>query len=387
VTSDHYKRFDVVRGLAAIAVLWFHVIDIYMTRLTGYDRRLVLLSEILARHAVLVFFLLSGYLITVSILANIRKNGRFDAVHYLTSRIARIYPPLCGAMLIILVAWALIHAFGLPGAAHYGLPTDKFVAVDSFSVSASDFIRALLMQDGLLVTDNPLWSLYAEFHIYLLAMLGAMAYCARGGLRYLWLCVGMLLFAIWSYLWIWFVFYALVWALGAVLALAHGATDRIRLVTRWSAGAAVACAIVLAVWFAVAHNYDAFVVNRSPLLPGFVVQGFCSVCYAYLLFSSRVLNRAMPEALAATGNFSYSLYVIHYPLLLLGLSLTQNWMGHSVGRTLVVAIASIPAMLYLSKWFARYFEDQQRFSGVIRSVLLGLCTALIRRSVGGAARS
>jgi len=120
-------------------------------------------------------------------------------------------------------------------------------------------------------------------------------------------------------------------------------------------------------------------VNRAPIWRGFVVQGLCSVCYAHLLFSSKVLNRAMPEALATTGSFSYSLYLIHYPLLLMGLSFTQNWMADSVGRTLVVAIAAIPAMLFVSMWFARYFEDQKRFSGVIRSALLGLRTALTRR--------
>jgi len=385
VISDHYRRFDVVRGLAAIVVLLAHVIEIYVTRLTGHDRRFILLSEVLARHAVLVFFLLSGYLITVSILLNVGRNGRFDEVHYLTSRITRIYPPLCGAILLTLGAWALIHALGLPGAAHYGLPTDKFIAADSFSVSARECIRALLMQDGLLITNSSLWSLYPEFHIYLLAMLGAMASCARGALRYIWLGIGVLLFAIWSYLWISFVFYALIWALGAVVALANSRTDQIRAATRLSAAAAVVSAIVLAVWVVVAHNYDAFVVNRAPIWHGFVVQGLCSVCYAHLLFSSRLLDRAMPEALAASGNFSYSLYVIHYPLLLLGLSFTQDWMGDSLGRTLIVAIAAIPVMLYLSMWFARYFEDQKRFSAVIRTLLLGLRTALIRVGTGGAA--
>jgi len=379
VISGHYKRFDVARGLAAIVVLLAHVIEIYVTRLTGHDRPFILLSEVLARHAVLVFFLLSGYLITVSILSNIRKNGRFDEVNYLISRITRIYPPLFGAILITLVAWALIHALGLPGAAHYGLPSDRFIAVDSFTVSAWDCIRALLMQDGLLVTNSSLWSLYPEFHIYLLAMLGAMAYCTHGAARYIWLCIGVLLFATWCYLWASFLFYALVWALGAVVALANSRTDQIRAATRLSAAAAVVSALVLTVWVVVAQNYDAFVVNRAPIWRGFVVQGLCSVCYAHLLFSSKVLNRAMPEALATTGSFSYSLYLIHYPLLLMGLSFTQNWMADSVGRTLVVAIAAIPAMLFVSMWFARYFEDQKRFSGVIRSALLGLRTALTRR--------
>jgi peptidoglycan/LPS O-acetylase OafA/YrhL len=386
VISGHYKRFDVVRGLAAIAVLVTHVVVIYVARITGSDRPLFYWAEILARHAVLVFFLLSGYLITVSILLNIKKNGKFDGVHYLTSRIARIYPPLCGAMLIILVAWAVIHAFGLPGAAQYGLPTDKYIETDAFSVTVVDFIRALLMQDGLLTTDSPLWSLYAEFHIYLIAMLGAMTYFARGNLRYVWLCLGTLLFVIWSYLWVWFIFYALIWALGALVAIANSRVERIRAATRVSAWAAIVSVIAIAGWFAVAPDHDAFVVNRPPLLPGFVVQALCSVCYAYLLFSSNALNRVMPQALATTGDFSYSLYVIHYPLLLLGLSLTQNWMGASMVRTLIVSIVAISAILLLARWFARYFEDQKRFSGAIRVPLLGLRAAFSKASVSAVER-
>jgi peptidoglycan/LPS O-acetylase OafA/YrhL len=386
VISGHYKKFDVIRGLAAIAVLVTHVVVIYVARITGSDRPLFYGAEILARHAVLVFFLLSGYLITVSILLNIKKNGRFDGVHYLTSRIARIYPPLCGAMLIILVAWAVIHVSGLPGAAQYGLPTDKYIETDSFSVTVVDFIRALLMQDGLLTTDSPLWSLYAEFHIYLIAMLGAMAHCARGTWRYVWLCLGAVLFAIWSYLWVWFIFYALIWALGALAAIANNRVERVRVATRLSAGAAIVSVIALAGWLAVAQDHDAFVVNRPPLLPGFVVQALCSVCYAYLLFSSNALNRVMPQALATTGDFSYSLYVIHYPLLLLGLSLTQNWMGASMGRTLIVSVAAIPVILLLASWFARYFEDQKRFSGAIRTLLLGLRAAFSKGSVNAVER-
>jgi len=380
VISGHYKRFDVARGLAAIVVLVTHVVVIYVARVTGSERPLFYGAEIFARHAVLVFFLLSGYLITVSILLNIKRNGRFDGVHYLTSRIARIYPPLCGAMLIIMAAWVVIHAFGLPGAVQYGLPTDKYIEADSFSVSGVDFLRALLMQDGLLTADSPLWSLYAEFHIYLLAMLGAMSYCARGSVRYVWFGLGLVLFAIWSYLWVWFIFYALIWALGALVAIANSRQERVRANTRVSASAAIASTIAIAIWFAVAQDHDAFVVNRPPLLPGFVVQALCSVCYAYLLFNSNLLNRVLPQALATTGDFSYSLYVIHYPLLLLGLSLTQNWMGDSMGRTLAVSIVVIPVILFFSKWFARYFEDQKRFSGAIRSLLVGLRSGLSKGS-------
>jgi len=238
------------------------------------------------------------------------------------------------------------------------------------------------MQDGLMGPDPSLWSLYVEFHLYLIAMLLAMAWTARAGRRYLYLAGAMLLFALWSYLWIWFIVYAVVWALGAIMAVANNEPARASRAAGISAGAAIAAAVVLVIWLAVAHSLDAFVVNRTPLLPGFIVQLLCCVCYLYLLFGTRKRNWRVPNSLVATGNFSYSLYVIHYPLLLLGLSFAQDWMGDSPGRSAVVAVLSIPAVLLIAMPFARYFEVQKRFSGPIHRTLLSL-----RGQLGGAPSS
>jgi peptidoglycan/LPS O-acetylase OafA/YrhL len=371
------RRFDLVRGLAAIAVLVSHVVDVYISRLTGQDQRLVHAVDLLARHAVLVFFLLSGYLITLSILANIESHRRFDALAYLSSRITRIYPPLCGALAIVIIAWALIHGFGLPGAVRYGLPGDRYAPADAFSLSAPEILSVLAMQGGLPVTDGPLWSLYAEFHIYILAMLGALAWSARtAARRYLWLALAVLLGLLWVWRWTWFSFFALVWLLGAAAALADPRQERVRAARRLRGLAAAAAAGALVLWLVTAHNTDAWVVDRYPLWQGFVVQALCSVCYAYLLFRTTSLSRIVPAALVGSGNYSYSLYLIHCPLLLLGLSLSQNWVGHSLARALLVASAAFLATLCAAAVFARYFEEQRRFRGPIERALRGLRAAL-----------
>ena len=374
--KDHYRRFDLLRGGAAIVVLLTHVVLIFLARLSGHDTPLVHLSEILARHAVLVFFLLSGYLITDSMLANIRRNGAFSPLQYLTSRITRIYPALCGAMLITLIAWVVIHGLGLPGTVLYGLSTDRYAEAPAFVISGTDFIRALLMQGEFAVADAPLWSLYAEFHIYLIAMFVALAWRARGGVRLAWMGVAGSLLGLWAYAWAPLIFYALVWTLGAAVALADRGTREVSR-ARGLRTAALAAAIALVVWFILAPNYDSFVVDRTPMWLGFAVQGLCSVCYAWLVFRARSLSRAVPQWLISTGGFSYSLYVIHYPLLLLGLSLTQNWMGASALRAWLVAAASIPVTLWLAMRFARYFEDQRRFSGTVRAALTAVRSELL----------
>lgn len=70
-----------------------------------------------------------------------------------------------------------------------------------------------------------------------------------------------------------------------------------------------------------------------------------------------------------TGDFSYSLYVIHFPLLLLALSATQDFMGSSVWRSCIVATSATIAVIAVSSAFAVFFEDQRRFKPHIYHVL------------------
>lgn len=327
----HQKKFDSFRGVAAIVVLLGHIVQSLMERLTGPDATIVLTAGIAARHAVLVFFLLSGYLITASIRANIRKNGRFVAIDYLTARITRIYPPLVGAILLSLLVLGAIHGFDLT--AHYGLPTDLYVAREAFTISPKDVALALVMQNGMLVADGPLWSLYMEFHLYVLAMLMVM-----GGW---WRLVAAVLFAFWTGINHDFAFFALVWAAGAAIAMGLR-------VPGWIALLAVGTSIA-----------------APPM--GYLAQTLACVGYAWLMFSTR--EWAVPKWITATSDYSYSLYVIHFPLLMLALSCTQEWMGSSWQRTVLVAGLCVPIALLTAHYFARVFENQKRFRPWIHRAL------------------
>jgi peptidoglycan/LPS O-acetylase OafA/YrhL len=75
---EYHPKFELLRGIAAIIVLIVHAIQLYWFRLIGSSNEIALISGLFGRHAVLLFFLLSGYLITLSILTNIIRNQRFD---------------------------------------------------------------------------------------------------------------------------------------------------------------------------------------------------------------------------------------------------------------------------------------------------------------------
>lgn len=353
--TDHL-RFDVLRGLMAILVMVTHAGLVLVWRLTGEFIPLAIAGKVAGRQAVIVFFLLSGFLITRSVRQNIARHGHFMAMDYVTSRLARIYPPLIGAVLLCGLIWALIHGFGLPGAVHYGLPGDLYTARDNYSITLDDLLSTLAMQAGLLGADGSLWTLYLEVHLYT-AVLAFVAWRATSAVpRILCLVVGLaglyaLRFAI---------PFAFVWLIGALFEI-WPQTRRTGLIL-----AAIAAVPTLAILIWEPNLLGTMMDTargRWAMLPPAMMIGA-------LLFAAPPRWR-YPRALVRTGDYSYSLYVIHWPLLLLILSLTQQWTQHSLWRAALTAIAAILMILPLSMLFASVAEQPKRFARILRGTLSG----------------
>jgi peptidoglycan/LPS O-acetylase OafA/YrhL len=351
LTSQHvFVRLNVARGMAALAVFASHIGSILFLRLIGNDHPAAVALSIVSRHAVLVFFLLSGNLITRSINLNIRRNGQFEFADYLSARIARIYPPFLGSVAICVMVWLLIRILHLPGAYPYGLPGDLFRIRDVFQFRPAEMIQAVVMRGGLLTVNGPLWSLFIECQIYVAVM--AVAALSR---RDLLSRVASILLAlvVFGYLRDQ-MFFVAVWCVGALTAL-------------WIPGRRLtwtACLLSLAALGWIVLDRPELLGSRAETLPGQLVQLACCIVYAAMLFFLLPPLR-YPRFLVATGNFSYSLYIIHFPLLMLALSLGQNWIGHSMARTWIVAGVATIAILSVTVPFAKVTEQQARFKRLL----------------------
>src|SRR4051794_31737766 len=90
---------DALRGFAAITVVWFHLSPL----LLGDRRHLAIMRQIdLGRYGVLLFFLVSGYVIPMSL----ERHGSLR--RFWIGRLCRIYPAYLASV-------ALVGALALPG--------------------------------------------------------------------------------------------------------------------------------------------------------------------------------------------------------------------------------------------------------------------------------
>ncbi len=172
-------------------------------------------SGSLARGAVLAFFVLSGLLITRSIAANIRRNGFFEPNDYLVSRIARIYPPFLIALVITVGVVAIVQSFNLPGA---NSPLGQ-LRPHGLTYEYSELWKSALLYNGMIAANGPLWSLYIEVNLYLVAM--GVALTARGR-SLIFRALGIAVFVAALYLGrdhLGYWFFGLIWVFGAVLNL------------------------------------------------------------------------------------------------------------------------------------------------------------------------
>jgi peptidoglycan/LPS O-acetylase OafA/YrhL len=269
-------------------------------------------------EAVVVFFVLSGFLIAGPNLDRARI-GRFSPLSYAIDRFTRIYVTAFPALLLTLVADAIGRYF-FPGGGYYD-GTNQLIAEritggiqdDSFRNFLSDVLMLQPVHAPVLGTNLPLWSLSYEVWFYV--WFGLVAFGFQRGRRVLPLfiaaaTIGLILFH-WSAL-----IGLSIWLFGA--AAYQWA--------RWPQSVALAL-------FGFGLSLGLSLSSRAgiPHAPFKLSDLAVGLSFAWLLAlmkrrSYRAWNRS-ERFHQSLSNFSYSLYVIHYPLLIMFVSLYAT-LGH-----------------------------------------------------------
>ncbi len=339
-----------------------------------------------------VFFVISGYLITGQLLAEIDRTGRISLRGFYARRAKRILPAAAVVLAVTAAATRLI------------LPRGRWEEVGGDILAAAAYVvnwrfaeRSVdyLAEDGPLSPVQHFWSLAVEEQFYLvwplliLAVILLARLARRADVRpVLWL--GLAVVAVPSFAWsviqsqvspdrAFFVSTTRMWelAIGAGVALLGTSVDRLprrlAVLGGWLGLAAIAA--------------SALFVTAGTAWPGYAAA-VPTLGAAAVIAAGTAAGPRGPVALLGTrpfrwvGDLSYSLYLWHWPMLVLA---TAYWGGLSIARGLAVAAVSvIPAWITF-----RLVENPLRYSpAVSRSprlalsiggnfTLVGMCAGLV----------
>jgi peptidoglycan/LPS O-acetylase OafA/YrhL len=178
--SSPFVHLDVARGLAALAVVFGHLrsfvfISYGELKSPGIVDTVVWTATGVAHQAVTVFFVLSGFFISRSILLDDAKGG-FSWPIYLIKRLSRLWTVLVPCLIATLLCDRI--GIALAGSQFYdgqlfGLySSGPTVATGGASLDPLTFLgNVLFLQDILVPTfgsNGPLWSLSYEFWYYMM---------------------------------------------------------------------------------------------------------------------------------------------------------------------------------------------------------------------------
>jgi peptidoglycan/LPS O-acetylase OafA/YrhL len=414
------RLFDSLRGASALVVVLAHAafywLDAFCPLLAPYLLRL-------ASLAVMAFFVVSGFMITSSILRRLNQASfqHFDVLSFAIDRLRRLLPPLAAALLIMLVCYSLLIRFNQGYADYWSVRQ---------ALGALLFIQDMRIGIPVALVNGPLWSLSHEFWFYVVAALLA-------SMLFRPLLAGMLLaslFLAWAVLGSISIRWLLgltVWTSGAMLALLYhrgslpAAAERMvrRPVIHYAIPALLVGSLVL--WTVVSDaGIGRYIFGWLLALSLFIVPRYAQLDTAAKHFTNQPGNNQQPAnqrsncqqlaiqpgnsrqpailpgtslqpaiqsgikpehsglpdtatepasrhrignfstRMASVAPFSYTLYVVHFPLILLWNELTARWQ-HSFPGVLLICITGLAGIIWLAKKLAGYVEDKQRFSGSV----------------------
>jgi peptidoglycan/LPS O-acetylase OafA/YrhL len=327
--------------------------------------RAIAILTVLAYHAGLplhggfvgvdVFFVISGFLITGLLVAELRSSGTVSWLRFVGRRIRRLLP----AAVLVLVATSLVSSVVVPGLHRRDIGID--IAASAAYVVNWVFARREVDYLASDLPPSPLqhyWSLAVEEQFYViwpLLLIGLAVVVRRPSRRVVGLALGALVTT--SFVWsVWFshtsprpAFFTTttrVWELGvgALLAVALAGRPRPADPARGSAALGWgALAVLLGVAVALPRGIEW--PSAWALLP--------TVPTAVLIWVGWQGSRNGPVRVLATapmvwvGALSYSIYLWHWPVIVLG-EWTADWAGTTLapgGRVALALLSVAPAWL------------------------------------------
>jgi peptidoglycan/LPS O-acetylase OafA/YrhL len=266
-------------------------------------------------QAVMVFFVLSGFFISSAVISR-WLSGNWSWRDYAIDRSSRLYVVLIPALLLGWV-WDKAGSSIFASTGLYSQPLEGFgAAIAQNRVTPGIFLGNLLYLQTIVCptfgSNGPLWSLANEFWYYILfpvALAAGMAWRANSTRRAILLTIIAVFLAIFvgSEILVGF----LIWLAGAVLVLAFSNWGFLG--KGWLILYILASSLVLSACLGAART-GYLVVLGSDLVVGIAFSLFL---FGVLQMDIGTGRGFYPRTAHTIAGFSYSLYVLHFPFLLL----------------------------------------------------------------------
>lgn len=365
---------DFFRWTAALSVVFAHTENRFLVRITDVSPAhrsaafyaFAFLAGF-AHQAVMIFFVLSGYLVGGGLVRELQRKGSIDVPKYLVKRLTRLG-------VVLYPAFALIAVLNLVGiAGFHGLETGVYSADTLGTMRASTLLcNSAFLQNGFCHTygdDGALWSLCNEFWYYVIWPVLLLSWCAPAKWkRVLFAGTAIAMLVVFSVplggTWSMVGPYMLIWIFGAAVAWVK--RPLIKSVPAASAAFLFALIVVR------------LLVRRSLEVehPGyqFLVDLVVGLVFANLLiamrFSKSLKPFLWPKLNYGLAAFSFSLYCVHIPVLnLYGAALMhytgtgwhmvpdQAWKWLVVAGAMAVAVTGAFLFSRLTEVHTPYFRE------------------------------
>ncbi|MCA6117816.1 acyltransferase [Bradyrhizobium sp. WSM 1738] len=365
---------DALRGVSAMIVACVHGFQVFVLPYYGVGSPSHTLTSLLATHAVTMFFIVSGFMIYISSLRHRNADGSFQTARFAVARILRIYPPLIAAIVITILVYLLIQLLDLHGRESFRLGGELFVARERAILEWSALPSTFFLLYGAVPgapppinMNGPLWTLSYEWWFYILIFLSARLGNGWSVSTLLPLAaIGVMLLYGRNALFLWFF---LIWLggfwLGHIYVKGQLFTDKF-----WPRATALAVSALIMMFVMGQGHLVSDLLNPldtpSAQRMMVIVGVLLALVVAILIRWATSSGVAVPKAISGLARFSYTLYVIHYPLLLLSFSLlypllhNRGWM-----ISLIAAAAVLAPISYIASKLALLVENRKLLSRLV----------------------
>ncbi len=354
--TDYKKNIDGLRGISVLAVILFHLDPKFLPGgFIGVD----------------IFFVISGYLISKIIFEKIEKK-EFNILNFFMSRARRILPML---LFILLFFFPLIF-FLLPS---------KMISISESIISSIFFVSNIFFYwesgyFGEAINLKPfihLWSLSVEEQFYIIFPLYCLLFYKKKYFIISLISIFLISFLLANTVGLkfpnanFFLSPTRIWEILSGVFFMLFEKKKIRLSTKLSSLICFLSLTVIILSFFVLNNLD--YIPNFKLLPAIICTGIL-IIYGEknYLIKKLICNRA----LVFVGLISYSLYMLHQPLLAFNKNL--NFLNENITTKIIFVIVLIIASTATWKLIEQPFRNFEKISNKnFLYVTISACTVII----------